>query len=228
MEGVERLSVVILDDDPLLLETLKDLVARTPGFATPRVFTDPVKALRSMSRRPPSVALVDLRLPGDSGLRFIRNVRGRRVETPILVLTGSEDTEQIVGALAAGADGYLLKSPNLAELVNSLKRAAAGETVLSASVLRRLLAEYRQWAVAVHRPPPLSDRECTLLELTSQGLSCQAIERQMKLEVHAVYAMNKSLYKRLGVTSRAGAAARWRELQRSGSGAPSAAAGEAP
>lgn len=206
--------MAILDDDELLLESLGSILGQTPGFLVPRLFTDPAKALRSLSRRLPSIALVDLGLPGDSGLRFIRNLRRRQIECPILVLTGTDNLEEIIGAISAGADGYLLKSPNLPELVSSIRRAAQGEIVLSASILRRLLTEYRQLSVTTHCPPQLTEREKLVLELTWQGKSCQEIARQMKAGVHAVYSLNKVLYRKLKVTSRAGAAARWRELRR--------------
>lgn len=207
------ISVAVLEDDPLLRESVGAMLRGTPGFGVPMLYEDTATAMRKMFRLPPRVVLVDLKLPGDSGLRFLRLIRNRLPKSVLIVLTAAEQEEYILAALGAGADGYLLKTNSMVEIVSSIRRAAEGEPVFSSPVLRKLLNEFRR---RVQRPTEkleLSENEQRLLDLTDAGWSCQAIAQELGLSVHTVYAMNKALYPRLRVNSRAAAAAVWRQMQ---------------
>ncbi|MFM8357385.1 MAG: response regulator, partial [Verrucomicrobiota bacterium] len=204
--------------DPILRESLGAIIQNAPGFLPPRLFPDLQRALREVLRDPPLVMVVDVKLPGDSGLRFIRMVRSRLPRLRLVVLTAADHEDYLFAALEAGADGYLIKGTNLVEILEKIRRAAAGEPVLSASALRKVVAEYRQRIGGGQMEVRLTPKEDRLLELTDAGWSCEAIAQDLGLSVHTVYALNKALYPRLRVNSRAAAAAAWRRLRRPGSG----------
>ncbi len=204
------ISVVILDDNLLLLESLGAVLAGTPGFSEPRLFSDPAVALTEVTRCPPTVLIVDLHLPSNSGLRFMRNVRKNKIDCPILVLTESTDWEEVVAAIQEGATGYLLKTNNLKDVVTGLRKAAAGEPAVSEPILSKLISEYRTSAILIRNPPNLTPREARIVELTGTGLSCRDVADELGINIHTVYAANKQIASKLKVSSRPEAAARWR------------------
>lgn len=212
------ISVGLLEDDPILRESLGSILQNTPGFLPPRLFPDVQQALREVLRDPPRVMVVDVKLPGDSGLRFIRTVRSRLPHLRLVVLTAADHEDYLFAALEAGADGYLMKGANLLEILEKIRQAAAGEPVFSGPVLRKVLAEYRQRVGDGQQEVRLTQKEDRLLQLTDAGWNCQAIARDLGLSVHTVYALNKALYPKLRVNSRAAAAAVWRRLRRPAAG----------
>ena len=203
------LRVVIVEDDAPLAELLGDYLADHPQFVRPKVFEHPAAAVAGIREFRPHLVLVDLRLVGSSGVDCIRRIRNAKLPVKVLAFTSSSDEEAIVGALKAGADGYLLKQPSLAAVAESLLAAWAGQPVISDAALK-ILGSFR-------RPEPaqtvttLSPAERAVLDLTVDGLDCKAIARQLGISVHTVYIHNKSIIKKLGVTNRHAAAALWRE-----------------
>lgn len=203
------LRVVIVEDDDTLAELVSDYLAGHPQFMRPRVFVHAATALAGIREFRPHVVLVDLHLAGSSGIDCIRRIRGAKLPVKVLAFTSSSDEEAIVGALKAGADGYLLKQPSLATVAESLLDAWAGQAVVSDAALAKIIGSFR-------RPEPaqsvtsLSPTERAVLDLTVDGLDCKIIARQLGVSVHTVYVHNKSIIRKLGVDNRHAAAALWR------------------
>lgn len=204
------LRVVIVEDDDALAELVSDYLADHPKFTRPRVFSHAAAALAGIREFRPHLVLVDLHLAGSSGVDCIRRIRNAKLPAKVLAFTSSSDEETIVGALKAGADGYLLKQPSLVAVSESLLNAWAGQPVISDAALAKIIGSFR-------RPEPaqtvttLSPAERAVLDLTVDGLDCKAIARQLGNSVHTVYIHNKNIIRKLGVTNRHAAAALWRK-----------------
>ncbi len=204
------LRVVLVEDDEALAELVSDYLAAHPRFTRPRVFVHPATALAGIREFRPHLVLVDLHLAGSSGIDCIRRIRDAKLPAKVLAFTGSSDEEAVVGALKAGADGYLLKQPSLAAVAESLLDAWVGQTVVSDAALAKIIGSFR-------RPEPansvttLSPAERAVLDLTVDGLDCKIIARQLGISVHTVYVHNKNIIRKLGVNNRHAAAALWRE-----------------
>lgn len=206
----ELLRVVLVEDDEALVELLSDFLGDHPRFVRPLAFAHAVSALPGIRKFAPHVVLVDLRLAGSSGLDCIRRIREEQLPTHVLAFTSSNDEETILGALKAGAEGYLLKQQSLAAVAQALLDVCAGQSVVSDGALRKLIGLF-------HKPPAapkvaqLSPAERAIMDLTVEGLDCKHIGRQLGISVHTVYIHNKNIIRKLGVTNRHAAAALWRD-----------------
>jgi two-component system nitrate/nitrite response regulator NarL len=213
----QALRVVLVEDDEVLAELLGDFLAAHPRFTRPRVYAHAGAALPGIREFAPHAVLVDLRLAGSSGLDCIRRIREEGLRTHVLAFTSSNDEEAILGALKAGAEGYLLKQQSMDFVAQSLLDVCAGQPVISEDALRKIIGSF-------HRPSGeqtvslLSPAERAIMDLTVDGLDCKHIARQLGISVHTVYIHNKNIIRKLGVTNRHAAAALWREQRPGGAG----------
>ena len=199
-----------MEDDEALVELLGDFLGSDPRFSRPESCAHAATAIPIIRRIRPHVVLVDLRLAGSSGLDCIRRIREERILTRVLAFTSSDDEEAIVGALNAGAEGYLTKQQPLAAIAQALLNAVAGQTVISDIALRRLVGAFNRPA-ASSKVGNLSPAERAVMDLTVEGLDCKHVARRLGISVHTVYLHNKNIIRKLGVTNRHAAAALWRE-----------------
>lgn len=206
----ERIRIVLVEDDEALVELLSDFLGNDPRFLRPEACAHSAAALPLIRRTRPHVVLVDLRLAGSSGLDCIRRIREERIQTRVLAFTSSADEEAIVGALNAGAEGYVTKQQPLAAIALALLNAVAGHTVVSDVALRRLIGSFHR-TTAGSKLGNLTPAERAILDLTAEGLDCKQIARRLGISVHTVYVHNKNIISKLGVTNRHAAAALWRE-----------------
>lgn len=205
-----KIRVAIIDDDVDLLRLLELVLEATPGFAKPLVFSDAKTAFRKLANTPLDFALVDLAIPGDSGLRLIRRFVESRQAARVVAFTGADDESTVLEALKAGASGYWVKTESLVDLTQAVERAYRGEPLLSAAAYQAILSR-------IQGPPRpsvfgnLSKAETAVLALTTEGLSCGDIAKRLQISVHTVYVHNKRILKKLGVPNRTEAIARFRE-----------------
>ena len=164
------------------------------------------------------LALIDLRLLDGSGLEVLRRFKQCHPEVPAVVTTLFSDDASVFGALQAGADGYLLKSEPVCDLVAALQRIARGELPLSPAVARRVLGYFRSTPGADLRPSAdlaeaLTPRESDVLAAIGEGLSIHETGERLGITYHTANGYIKSIYRKLGIKSRAQAAV---EAQRRG------------
>lgn len=205
-----QVSLAIIDDDAQLLSLIGAHFEEYPGFAPPLLFDNAQAALQKLARRKVDVALVDLVLPGDSGLRVIRRIAEKGLARQIIAFTNCDDDETVAEALASGATGYLLKGMPLGDLASGLVRCLKGEPVVSPPVLRSLIARYRKPA-----PPGLAEvlspAEMRVLELGAAGHDCKTVASLLGLSVATVYVHNKRIAKKLGVPNRLAAIVKFQQ-----------------
>ncbi len=207
----EPARVLVVEDHPLfrkgvvaLLDALDDLaVVGTAGSGEEAV--DLVTDLR------PDVVLMDLQLPGMSGIEATRAIVGARPGVAVLVLTLFEDEESVFLALRAGARGYVLKDADEEELIAAIRAVHRGEAIFSRAVAERVLAYFAAPRPAPKVFPALTDREREILELIAQGRPNPAIARALSLSPKTVANYVSAIFAKLQVADRAEAMIRARE-----------------
>lgn len=203
------IRVAVIDDDNDLLQIIGARLSPAEGFAAPLLFTSSKNAFKKLAVRPVDVALVDLVIPGDSGLRIIRRlVETGRAKT-VLAYSSATDPETMLEALRAGAIGYWVKSGDLDALESALQRAIRGEPVISAEPYHMMLSQI-QSAPRPSKFHVLSRAETTVLALAAEGFSCAEIAKRLQVSIHTVYVHNKRILKKLEVPDRLAAIARYR------------------
>lgn len=199
--------VVVVDDDPLVRSALTLMLGGQPDLAVVgeardgRAGVDLVRDLR------PDVVLMDIRMPVLDGLAATRLLHAEPAPPRVIVLTTFDADDHVVGALAAGADGFLLKDTPPPQIVAAIRRVADGEPMLSPSVTRTLIERVRADAdprvvSARRRIDTLTERELDVAGAVGRGLSNAEIARDLHLSVPTVKGHVSRLFDKLEVTNR--------------------------
>lgn len=214
---------LILDDDPMLRDDLAGVVTATfpdlvvtavAGVGAARAWLDGVQDKDERSGKdggPLRLAVIDLGLPDGSGIDIIRAAKAAQPEAVVIVATIFDDDTHLFDAIAAGADGYLVKDADIASLGRYLQRIHDGEPPLSPSVARRMMAHFRALAppatpAAAAGETPITAREAEVLGLLGRGLRTIDVARMLGLSEHTVSSHVKSIYAKLNISCRAEAA----------------------
>ena len=204
------LQVWLIEDNASLRRNVARVVDSVPGFGCTGLFhrcEDALARLRDAVTPRPSILLLDVGLPGMSGLDAIAQLKEAAPQLQIVILTAFEDDEKIYRAICAGASGYLLKSASLGELAAALREVAAGGSPMTPRVARRVLDMFSRLA-----PQPaaqlLSPRERQVIELMAEGLTNKEMASRLSLSIHTVVEYVGAIYAKLHVNSRAGAVAK--------------------
>lgn len=198
------ISVLIADDHPVLRHGLRLILREEPDLQVIGEAASGEEAMTKAVALAPDVVLMDLGLPDMSGIEAIRRIRAARPETRILVLTISDRNRDLLGAIKAGARGYLLKSADAEDVLHAIHRVAAGEAVLPPELASRLLDELAE-------PKPvaetLTDRELEVLQYLARGFANKEIAAVLNISQNTVKAHVRQILAKLNVRSRAEAAA---------------------
>lgn len=205
-------SALILEDMPESQEMLRE-VAQTafPGIGV-HCTADVASALQLLRHQPFDLALIDLALPDGSGTTVIQALSLRNPQCVIVVASLFDDDGHLFPALRAGAQGYLLKDQDFAQLVSQLRGIGEGRPPLSPSVARRLLAHFRQVPDTAAHGAALTPREREVLMQLTRGISIAKIGIELGISRHTVGDHVKNLYRKLNISSRAQAALQARSL----------------
>jgi DNA-binding NarL/FixJ family response regulator len=202
--------VWLIEDNASLRRTVARVVNAVPGFRCTGLYhrcEDALARLRDPTALRPAIILLDVGLPGMSGLDGIGLMKEAAPAAQIVVLTAFEDDEKIYRAICAGASGYLLKSASLAELAAALGEVAAGGSPMTPRVARRVLEMFTRLAPQP-AAQPLSPREHQVIELMAEGLTNKEIAARLTLSVHTIVEYVGAIYGKLHVNTRAGAVAK--------------------
>ncbi len=165
-----------------------------------------LRAQARSSADEPLLVLVDLGLPDGSGIDLVRQIAAERPDALPIVATIYDDDAHMFDAIAAGARGYLLKDKQTDMLVAYLQRIARGEPPLSPSVAHRILGHFRAQTAQQPSPEDLSPRETEVLTLLAKGMTTAEIAAKLSLKTGTIASYVKSIYVKLGISSRAQAA----------------------
>ncbi len=197
--ATRRSRVLIADDHPLILTGIRRALERSDDIEVVGEATTGPQVLSMIDRRRPEVVVLDLHMPGISGAECVETIHRDWPEVKTLVLSAADDRASIDSALNAGASAYIVKSVQPADLVSIIRQVASGVVF---HVSSRAHAPAR---VADDDEPLLTEREHTVLSAVASGKTTAAISNELWVSEHTVKFHLTNIYRKLGVSNRAGA-----------------------
>ena len=194
------MQLVIVEDNRLLLENLRLLLAGEAEINVVGAFASAEEALTELSKCNPDVMLVDLDLPGMSGIELIKKVKTVNPEIDIMPYTIFEDRETVFSAIKAGASGYILKGSTPRELVESLCSLYNGGAPMSPKIARKVIKEFQDGVT--DEDNLLSHREKNIVKGIELGLTYKNIAEKFNISPHTVHTHIKNIYEKLQAKDR--------------------------
>jgi len=198
--------VFLLDDHEVVRRGLRDLLEAEDDLVVTGEAGTAEEALRRIPATRPNVAVLDVRLPDGNGVEVCREVRARHPEVRCLILTSFADDDALFQAIMAGASGYVLKQVKGVDLVDAVRRVAAGEALLDPRVTARVLDRFRSGPDADPRLEALTGQERRILDLIAEGLTNRQIAARVHLAEKTVKNYVSNLLTKLGMERRTQAA----------------------
>ncbi len=201
--------VSIVEDNRFVREGLLATLRGVEGFKVIGAFPSCEEAFAQRSFADSEVVLMDIGLPGMSGIEGVRRLKEINSDAAIIMCTVYEDDQKIFDALCAGAIGYLLKEVDPAELIPAIREAAAGGSPMTPNIARKVIASFQKPPGEDHPPEHnLTEREKEVLVLLAEGKSYATIAQQIYLSVDGVIARIRKIYEKLHAHSRGEAVAK--------------------
>lgn len=208
------ISVSIIEDDANLRAILHDWLTQAEGFCVRSEYSNAESALTRLKDDRPHVALVDINLPGQSGIECVRRLKGQMTQTQFLMLTVFEDGDHIFDALSAGASGYLLKRTPQDELLAAIREVNEGGSPMTSYIARKVVRWFQK------QPPPanvsgyaLSAREREILRQLARGHAYKEIAHNLGISIGTINTHVRRIYHKLHVSSRGEAVALFSNFQ---------------
>ena len=201
----ERVTVFLLDDHEVVRRGLKDLL-ESEGIEVVGEAGTAEEAFGRIHALDPDVAVLDVRLPDGDGVTVCREVRSRHPRTACLMLTSFADDEALFDAIMAGASGYVLKQIRGTDLVDAVKKVAAGQSLLDPALTNRVLERLRRGPEVDERLAHLTEQERRVLDLMAEGLTNRAIGERLHLAEKTVKNYVTSVLSKMGMARRTEAA----------------------
>lgn len=205
----QPVSVLLVDDHTLFRSGVRSLLQRHPEFTVVGEAADGVEGIKRAQQLRPQVVLLDLNMPGMSGLETLQLMLQDCPDSAVVMLTVSEDAQDLAAALRAGASGYLLKNIDTDALVRSIRRAADGQTVVAEAMTAKLVAQLQggpQGAPNASDLDKLTPREREVIAGLARGESNKIIARNLDLSESTVKIHVQNVLKKLKLNSRVQAA----------------------
>jgi len=203
------IGVLLVDDHAVVREGLKMVLARDPQIKVVGEAGTAEAAVAEAKRLKPDVVLMDIRLPGTDGVQACSDILEQWPQIRVLFLTSFADDDTVLAAVLAGAHGYLIKEIGVETLVDSIKRVAAGESILDPAATKRVLTWVKTQGATPADPgrEPLSPQEQRVVALVAEGKTNKEIAGDMGLSPKTVKNYLSNIYQKLQITRRAQAAA---------------------
>jgi DNA-binding NarL/FixJ family response regulator len=197
----QKIRVAVYEDNAGLREILASIIRESAEFELAGEFGHCLDAIKNTEAYKPDVILMDIDLPGKSGIEAVRDIKGVFPGVEIIMNTVFDDDDRVFRAIQAGATGYLLKKNSLATLLNSIKDVKAGGAPMSPGIARQLLSLPWIRQRDQHKSHDLSDREMQILEKLSKGLSYKMVAEELHISIDTVRSYIKRMYEKLHVHS---------------------------
>jgi DNA-binding NarL/FixJ family response regulator len=200
--GNDIINVALIEDQKVLREGLAFLIDGTEGFRCSGSYGSVEQALQKLERDLPQVVLIDIGLPGMSGIDGIRLLKDRFPDVLCITLTVYEDEQKIFDALCAGASGYLLKRTPPARLVESLREVVNGGAPMSPEVASRVVSLFKNIRPPEHADYQLTPHELRLLKMLVEGHSYKTAAAELRSSINTIGTHMQSIYRKLQVHSK--------------------------
>ncbi len=197
-----EIRVAIIEDQAPLREGLTQLIGGTPGFRTVGSYGSMEEAILAIASASPEVVLLDIGLPGMSGIEGTRRVKEILPEAQVMMLTVYADNDRIFDAVCAGAVGYLLKDTHPARLIEAIREAHLGGAPMSPDIARKLVTMFQKTIPPRQAEHRLSPREMDVLRLLSEGHSYKTTAAALRLSQDTIRFHIKKIYEKLHVHSK--------------------------
>jgi DNA-binding NarL/FixJ family response regulator len=202
-------TVSIVDDCTELRESISDFLDDSTRYRCVGAYENAESALENLPQKAPDVVLMDINLPGMSGIECVSRLKLALPSTQIVMLTVYEDTESIFNALAAGANGYLLKRLDPRKLLDAIDEVIAGGSPMSASIARKVVHSFQQPIAVENHQARLSTREKEVVELLARGRAYKEIADELGISIETIRTYIRRIYEKLQVRTRTEAVARY-------------------
>ena len=203
-------SVLVADDHELFLEGLALLVGSMPGYKVVGTAHDGYEVVELAKRLKPDVVLMDIQMPELDGVAATKAILAEQPDIPVIILTMYRQDRYVFEAVKVGARGYMLKDAGAEELIDSIRRVAAGETLLNAEMAASILDEFRKLgdlpSHPEHKISELTEREEDILRLLAQGASNQEIADSLGVSEKTVRNRLSEIFSKLRLNNRTQAA----------------------
>lgn len=202
-EDDRLIRVLLADDHALVREGTRRLLESEHDVEVVAEAASGEEAVEAVARLRPNIAIMDIAMPGMSGIEATREIKGMCPETAVLVLSAYDDEPYLIALLEAGAAGFLLKNVHGEELINAVRAVARGESVLQPSLTEKLMRRLSNRSSPAQRPLDLlSEREFDVLRLAARGLPNKEIARRMGLSIRTVHSHLANIFTKMQVGSR--------------------------
>jgi len=199
----EKIFISIVEDDENIFLRLKDVITHSKSFELLDYYSTAELAIQHLSGKLPDILIVDLGLPGMSGVNCIKILREKKLNIKIIVYTVFEDENSILSAIRAGADAYILKDTPKELFIADLNVVYLGGSTLTPKVAEKIIKDYKPLTTnACQMENPLTKREIEILNLISFGFTYSEIADDLEVSIHTVRRHIEKLYKKLKVNSK--------------------------
>lgn len=203
------IRVALVEDNNEFRDSLAALIRLSAGFTLAAACADAEEALRTIPDSRPDVVLVDINLPGRSGISCVRELRRRLPQTGLLMLTIERSGQRLTESLEAGADGYLVKTTPPMRILEAVQEVHDGGSPISSHVARLLVQRFRQRGPSQRSEENLTEREERILKLLAHGHRAKEVAGELEVSVHTVRAQVRTIYAKLHARSLAEAVAKF-------------------
>ena len=197
--NIEPIRVSIYEDNAKLRDLLELLIGNTEGFAMAGSYPDCTKVTADIKRDRPDVVIMDIDMPGRSGIEGVQLIKEIDANTRVVMHTVFDDDDRLFNCLINGADGYLLKKDSWALLVNAIREVYEGGAPMSPGIANRVLKAFRQTRQSSKNDYHITDREHQVLELLARGFSYRMIGIEFSISPETVKRHLKNIYQKLHV-----------------------------
>lgn len=203
------ISVSIVDDEDGLRQSIAAFINGAAGFKCVSGYPTAEAALQNLPSERPDVVLMDIHLPGMSGIECAEKLKESAPQIQIVMLTVYEDTTQIFRALSAGASGYMLKRSTPDKLLQAITDVHTGGSPMSSSIARKVVASFRKPAPATGVADTLTAREQSILDCLATGLTYQHTADKLDISIGTIRTHIRRIYEKLHVHARTEAVAKY-------------------
>jgi two-component system, NarL family, response regulator DevR len=205
---MDTYRVLLVDDHPIVRQGVRSVLANHPDIEVIGEADGAFALFACLDTLKPDIILLDIRMPGPNGIEITQRIKREHPEIKIIVLSTYDDDEFLIGALRAGAEGYLLKSASAQVLASAVRQVAQGERLLSPTLVTRMMREFQELARDKNRADSgLTDQELQVLRMIAAGATNKEIAEKLYWSEVTVKRKVQDILEKMGVANRAQAVA---------------------